>query len=87
MARPHYLIEDLSPEEEKEDALAFEAAHVGHSGFQVEAIQVCDSRNWASPDPKVCACGGSGYWSSPFDTWEVCPYHSAGKRHPDDYEN
>ena len=54
--------------------------------------QMADIRNislWeTSPDPAQCICGGSGWWLTPFDTWESCAYSAHVGPHPeyDDYD-
>ena len=49
--------------------------------------QMADIRNislWeTSPDPAQCICGGSGWWLTPFDTWERCAYSAHVGPHPD----
>lgn len=41
------------------------------------------AQNSAEHDADLCACGGSGWVLSPYDTWESCPAHSGV--HPDDW--
>lgn len=40
----------------------------------------------AAEDGRPCPCGGRGWISTPFDTWEPCFIHrTADSVHPQDY--
>ncbi len=41
--------------------------------------------SFSSPDPKECACGGSGWILHPFDVWYACPINSHTGPHPEEY--
>lgn len=46
---------------------------------EVRNIAIWETRS----DPAECICRGSGWWSTPFDTWEPCPFTSHVGPHPE----
>lgn len=42
-----------------------------------------DSGAWATLNPSVCPCRGSGWMLSDFDTFHKCPAHNVGQPHPE----
>jgi len=40
---------------------------------------------WIQEDAAACGCRGTGWYSSPLDTFHRCPLHYNGQRHPEDY--
>lgn len=42
-------------------------------------------QNVADLNPEHCACRGSGWTLSNYDSWHPCPAHHRGQPHPEDY--
>lgn len=40
-------------------------------------------REGMHPDRDICICQGSGWWLSPYDTWETCGHHNTGQSDPE----
>ena len=69
-------------ETEKREALEFEADTAKHSDWMLYQVRVYIS-TVSNRNPNLCSCKGTGWISSQYDTWEICPFHHRGQPHPE----